>query len=148
MNRKLRECKRAKKIVSNDHVATHVIEPVNPNFCVVVKWLEYIIALSIIRDVPRYEELTNTVLQKYLGTKEEEYKTLVTLIALNNIVGQELGIIMKEDNATSRMENVFISWHTLLHRHSLLSKPIENQIVSVSQVSSTIRPRALKDRVM
>lgn len=72
--------------------------------------------------------------------------TTVSLDQLDQIVQQKLRTIMGNKNAPARMEDVFITYHTLLARNGLAWRIKDNHKVEVQHVLSEIRPQALFDR--
>lgn len=134
---------RGKQLVSIDTVSSHVVEPVQLKFCVNVEWLKSLIALWFIPDVTSYKFLTDIVLRKFLESKTEKSKNLISSNAVDEIVGKDLCITRKDSNAQSRMENLLISYHSLLCRHGLKGIISENQKVAVFHILSAIRPLSL-----
>lgn len=138
---------RAKQLAAKDVVSTEVARPVNLKFCVDAEWIESLIALDFLDDVTTYEELSDTRLRAYLDDKAVESKEVVTLDVLDDLVAKELRINMADSNAQSRIENLFISYHTLLRRHGLSWLLTDNQKLAVHHVLSAIRPEILRSRL-
>lgn len=72
---------------------------------------------------------------------------MVILDALDDIVGKEHRINMKDTHANTQMENFFDYYHSLIFRHGLKWNLSENQNVALSNVLSNIRTIALQDRL-
>lgn len=51
--------------------------------------------------------------------KTEEYKEVVSLNALDDLIAEKLRIHMADSNAHSRIENLFVSYNSLLLLYDL-----------------------------
>lgn len=78
---------------------------------------------------------------KWIDEKSEESKEVITLI--HHILRTK----MADTNARSRIENLFISYHSLLRRNCFSWILMENQNGVVHHVLSAIRPTSLKVRL-
>ena len=137
---------RARQIVDSS-VSTEPVKPVNLKFCVDAEWLESTVALGFIEPIDTVEQLTDERFRAYLDSKAEESKEVVSLSKLDELVSQELRTDMRDANATSRIQNLFINYMTLLRRHGLSWIIKENQKVAVGHVLSAIRPTSLQSRL-
>lgn len=124
-----------------------VVTPVQLKFCLDVVWIESLIDLGFIDDVSSYETLTDDQLWTYLDKKSEESKETVTLDTLDDIVSKKLRIKISDSDAESRIENLFVSYHSLLRRHGLSWIIKDNQKIAVYHVLSAIRPESLRSRL-
>ena len=137
---------RARQIVDSS-VSTEPVKPVNLKFCVDAEWLESTVALGFIEPIDTVEQLTDERFRAYLDSKAEDSKEVVSLSKLDELVSQELRTDMRDANATSRIQNLFVNYMTLLRRHGLSWIIKENQKVAVGHVLSAIRPTALQSRL-
>lgn len=127
--------------------STENVRPVNIKFCVDPDYLESLIALNLIPDVKDYDSLTDDTLRAFLDEKAEESREATNLDSLDIIVEQQLRMDMKDRNAKSRMENLFVAYHTILRRNGLAWVVNENGKLAVTHVLSAILPRSLKTRL-
>lgn len=95
------------------------IRPAGLKFCNDPEYLDSAIGLDFLPGVTDYASLTDLDLRKYLGFKAEESKESVNLDALDKIVEHELKIKMSDQNAKSRVKNLFDSCHSILRRNYL-----------------------------
>jgi hypothetical protein len=137
---------RARQLTAQDTVTTEPIRPVNLMFCVDIDWLESTIS-RLIEGISTYEELDDTVLRKYLGEKSEESKEAVNLDRLGEIVDQQLKVNMVDTDAGSRMQNLFVSYHTVVRRNSLAWLLTANQKVAFNHALSAVKPETLHTRL-
>lgn len=91
----------------------------------------------------KYDALTDARLWTYLDNKAEKSKEVVSLDKLDRIVAMELKIYMADLGAKSRIENSFVSYHSLLLRHDISWVFKDNQKVTVYHVFLAIRPESL-----
>ena len=97
---------------------TEAVRPVNLKYCVDPEYLESAIDLGLIEDVEN-DDLTDIHLRKYLEGKAEESRETVSLEVLDEIVNRELRMNIRDKNARSRMESLFVTYHALLRRNGL-----------------------------
>lgn len=129
--------------LSRHTVVTEPISPVHLKFCVDADWIESLLTLGFIADTSSYEDLTDELLRSYLEKKAEESKEVVTIDTLDKLVEDKLRIDMTDSDARSRIENLFVSYLTLLPRNGLSWIIKENEKVAVYHVLSSIRPETL-----
>ena len=116
-------------------------KPVDLKFCVEPEYLESAIALGFIPGVLSYRQLDDTTLRAFLDKKAEECKESVTLSSLDNFVSKNLKMDMQDSSAVSRMQSLFVSYHTLLRQNGLLWVMDTSPKVAVHHVLSAIRPK-------
>lgn len=138
--------KRACQIVHED-VTTGAIKPVNIKFCVDAEWLVSTIALSFPTPVESIDQLTGSRLRAFLESKADESRGGVTLDKLDDIVSHELRINMRDSNATSKIQNLFVPYTTILRRSGLSWIVKDNRKVAVCHFLSAIRPSSLQSRL-
>lgn len=145
---------RAKQLTSSSSLddastptTTEAISPVELKYCVSAEHFTSCIMLGFMEGVTSFATLTNTQLRKYLDKQAEESKEAVTLEGLDDIISKELVMNMANKNARSRMEGLFISYHTILARQGLSWIIKDNQKLAVAHVLSAIRPQVLKERL-
>lgn len=110
---------RAKQLVSEGNVSGDIVSPVSLPFCVDPEWLESLIALGFIPGVTTAKDLTDFALRSYLNGKCEEPNGVDTLESLDEVVSREVQTNMVDNNTKSRIEILFVSYHSLLRRHGL-----------------------------
>lgn len=137
---------RARQLVDGSST-TEVTRPANLKFCVDAEFLESKIALGFIEDVKDFASLTDAQLRTFLEERSKESKTVVTLDKLDSIVESDLRTNMKETSASTRMEDLFTSYHTILSRHALKWIISDNQKVAVQHFLLSIRPNSLRERL-
>lgn len=137
---------RAQQLTTVGSSSTQVVRPVSLKFCVDPEYLESAIAFGFI-EAETYEDLTDSVLRKYLEKKAEESPEAITLEAIDSIVDRDLRMNMGDKNARSRMESLVVSYHTLLRRHGLSWILKSNQKVAVMHVLSAVKPTSLRNRL-
>lgn len=144
---------RAQQLVATGSVTTEAVRPVNLKFCVDADYLESVIELGLIKDgddqdaVTSVEALTSRTLRSFLNSKVKENKDTVDLSSLDSIIKSQLKMDMSDRNAQSRVENLFISYRTLLRRNGLGWIVSANQKVAVQHVLSAVRPASLQARL-
>lgn len=138
---------RARQLTGQETITEEATTPVHLKYCVDGEWLESLLDLNLIEDVSTYEDLEDQVLRRYLETKAEEAKDVVTRDTLDKLVEEELRTDMKDKNARSRIETLFVSYRSLLRRHGVSWILKDNEKVAVSHVLSSIRPESLRVRL-
>ncbi|PXF46452.1 hypothetical protein BWQ96_03777 [Gracilariopsis chorda] len=123
------------------------VEPVSLKFCVDPEYLESALALNRIPFVTDIDALTDQDLRAYLEKKAEPSKSCANLSFLDHIVEHELRMDMRDIGARSRIESLFISYHTLLRRHGLSWVLHSNEKIAVQHVLSSIKPKSLRLRI-
>ena len=103
--------------------------------------------MGFIENVQSLESLDEVILRKYLDTQAVESKTTITVEDLDDVVDKELSMNMSNRNARSRMQSLFVDYHSLLDRHGLTWIIEENQKLAVAHVLSAIRPVTLRERL-
>ncbi len=136
---------RAKQL--GDEMSSTTAKPISLVFCVDAEYLESAIALGFIPGVSRSGELTDEKLRSYLEGKATESKDTITLNSLNALVSKNLRTNMHDPSATSRMQSLFIQYHTLLRKHGVQWVLVDAQKVAVQHVLSAIQPKSLQDRL-
>ena len=137
---------RAEQLTVHGATSSEAIRPVNLKFCVDPAYLESAIALGFI-EADDYDSLTDSVLRVHLEGKDKESEDSVTLEALDDIFERELKMDMKDTNTRSRIETLFVSYHSILRHNGIVWLLDANQKVAVGHVLSAIRPKTLKDRL-
>lgn len=138
---------RAQQIVCEQVLSTDVAKPVQHKFCVDSEWLESVIELDYIKGVKSYDELTDANLCEYLESKAEPSKSVVTTDMLDKIFEDSLRMDMTDNDARSRIEDLFVTYKSLLRRHGVSWVAKENEKVAVYHVLSAIRPVSLRCRL-
>lgn len=110
---------RALQLLSTGTATSEAVRPVNLKFCVDAEYLQSTIDLGFIDDVDSYDNLNDDVLRAYLYKKGEECKESVNLSTFDSIISKELKMDMSDKNATSRVQNLFVLYHTLLRRNGV-----------------------------
>lgn len=77
----------------------------------------------------------------------EESKEVVSLKALDDLFAKVLRINMVYSSAQSRIENIFVSYHSILRRQGLFWLLKGNQKLAVFHVLLAIRPESLRFRL-
>lgn len=126
---------------------TEAVSPMELKYCVDAQHFTSCIALGLMKDVTSFAALTNKQLRAYLDDKAKESKEAVTMEGLDAIVSKELVMDMANSNAKSRMEGLFIRYHSILNEQGLTWIVQDNQKLAVSHVLSAIRPVTLKERL-
>lgn len=121
--------------------------PVYMVFCVDIEFINLLAALGLSTDVTGYDNLTDPVLRTYLESKSSESHEKVSLSGLDNNIKKELRMNMRNTNASSRTESLFIAYHTLLRQHGLVWLSEENQNVVVQHALSAVNPKKLRSRL-
>lgn len=111
------------------------------------EWLESIIDLSFIVRVSNFDDPTNDQPRTTSNTKVEYSKHVVTIDMLDKIVEDMLKTDMTDKDAMSRIENLFISYKSLLRRGGLSWVTQDTEKVVVYEVLSAIRPKLLQKRL-
>ena len=137
---------RAKQMSAADTTA-EVVTPVDLKFCVDAQLLTSTIALGFIPEVENYDALTDKALRTYLDGEAKESRVSINLSSLDEIVSRELRMNMSNRNARSRMQQLFVQYHTLLSTHGLIWIVTDNQKLAVGHVLSAVKPTALKERL-
>lgn len=110
---------RARQHMKDDSFSGEAVTPVHLKFCVDAEWIESLIELGFIDKISSYDDLTDNDLREYLEEKATESKEVLTLERLDKIAANNLRIDMTDINARSRIENLFISYQSLLRRNGL-----------------------------
>ena len=127
-------------------ISTEAVQPVNIKYCVDPEYLESAIALGFI-EATSYDELSEIDLREHLDQKAQESQETITLETLDEIVDINLRMNKKDKNSKSRMESLFVSYHSLLRRNGLSWLIEPNPKVAVYHVLSAIKPKILHDRL-
>lgn len=138
---------RAKQLVNTDVPSAEIVSPVCLKFCIDPEWLESLIALDFIPRVKSFESLSDNTLMSYLDGKAKESKVVVTLETLDKLVSKNLRTNMADTNAKSRIENLFVAYHSVLRRHGLSWILEDSPKIAVYHVLSGIRPQNLQNRL-
>lgn len=85
-----------------------------------------------------------------MAREAKRFKTIITLDLFDGIVYKEMSTEMDEVDETSRIENVFLSYKSLLRCHGLSRnvKEYQNQKVGFGHILSVIRPVVLQIRFL
>eukprot|EP00180_Rhodochaete_pulchella_P004096 Plantae.Rhodophyta-Rhodochaete_pulchella.ctg7553.p1 GENE.Plantae.Rhodophyta-Rhodochaete_pulchella.ctg7553~~Plantae.Rhodophyta-Rhodochaete_pulchella.ctg7553.p1 ORF type:complete len:129 (-),score=19.30 Plantae.Rhodophyta-Rhodochaete_pulchella.ctg7553:832-1218(-) len=124
-----------------------VLSPVQLKFSVDPEWIEPLIDLGFLEGASSYDTLTDYQLRTYLGGKTKESKETVAIDTFDDMVSKELRINRSDPGAKSRIENLFVSYRSLLRRHGLSWIVKDNQKVAVFHFLSAIRPESLRSRL-
>lgn len=128
-------------------ITTEVSIPMKRKYCVEATRFSSCIALGFMKHVMSFDSLTYAQLQPYLDKKAAEWKDPATLVGLNELVSKELVMDMSNRNAKSRMQNLFIDYHSLLTKQGLKLIVSDNQKLAERQGLSAIRPVSLRARL-
>lgn len=82
--------------------------------CIDDGYLASSIALGFIPGVSSTDDLTDEILRKFLEATSSESKETLTLASLDSIVSKKLKMDLRDRSATSRMQGLFMSYHTIL----------------------------------
>lgn len=138
---------RAQKLVASRSITTEVVHQAHLKFYVDADYLESAIELVLIKEVTSVDDLTSGTLSFFLEIKAKESKDNVDLSLLDSIVESELRMDMSDESARWRVENLFISYHTILRRDGLDSIVSTNQKETVHHVLSAIQLSSLPVRL-
>lgn len=110
---------RARQLVGEHEISTEAVTPVHLKYCVDYEWIESVLDLGFIDGVTSYNDLNDEKLRAYLTEKAKESTEVVTLDVLDKIVANQLQMNMEDNDARSRIENLFIAYRSLLRRNGL-----------------------------
>lgn len=120
--------------------------PVALKFCVDAELVYSLIELERVQAYS-YDALDDETLRIYLGSKSMEKSACVSMESLDALIKKELKTDMSDGHATSRMENLFISYNGLLRRHGLSWLPNHNPKMAVRHVLAAVKPESLRLRL-
>lgn len=104
--------------------------------------MEQLINLGFMTVVTSFNMLADKLLRTYLDTKAEASKEVFSLDIFHTLLSNELRINMLNSNDKSRIENLFIPYHSLLRRQDLSWLSKKNSRVVMYYVLSGIRPES------
>ena len=91
--------------------------------------------------------MTDKELRAYLEKEAKESKDAVSLDSLDDIVESELAMSMTNMNARSRMQTLFVDYHSILTRQGIAWTIKYNQKLAITHVLSAVKPKSLRERL-
>lgn len=137
---------RASQLTSQT-LTTEAVTPIALKYCVDVEFLESSLICGYIDGCASYADLTDSQLRSFLEERSAESQDSMTIEQLDKIVSQKLRTNMRNNNAKSRMQDLFSSYVTILSRNGLRWLIEENPKVAVYHVLSAVRPQSLQNRL-
>lgn len=90
------------------------VKPVDLKFCVNAQYLTSAIELGFINNSELFEALPNARLCTYLDEQVEELEIAITVKNLDALVENELHMNMENRNTRSRIQGLFVDYHSPL----------------------------------
>lgn len=137
---------RVREVTGQDVVSAEAAKPIRLKYCVDTEWLESLIDLDVLTDAISYGQLVNKVLHTYLESKAVKTRKFVTTDQLDKLLDNELQIDMKDLNARSCFETLFVLYRSLMRHQGLSKITKDNEKIAVFHVLSAIRPEPLRLR--
>lgn len=128
-------------------ITTEAICPVALKYCVYQEYLESLLTLDFISGASYYDELDDKDLRAYLEKQSAVSKTNATIDSLHLLVKKELRMDVRDDEATSRMRNLFNFYNALLRENGVNWVTEGNPKIAVRHVTSSLRPETLRTRL-
>lgn len=119
---------RERHLVREHVTSTESANPVELKFFVSSESVQAVLGVYYIPEVDYYESLSEDEHCELLRSKAVASKDVILIDKLDNIFKDHLRIDMKDKNALSRIENIFVSWKSLLRKfgHALVTTESEN----------------------
>lgn len=114
------------------------MRPVDLKYCIEVDYLESTIELGFIPNAKSFKTITDAKISSFFEGLANESKKVATLAKRDKMVSDELRTDMKNNDATTRMQDLFSKYHDILRMNSLKWIIEDNQKMKVAHVLSAI----------
>lgn len=104
-------------------------------------------ALGFIEGATSYEGLPDELLRMFMDAQAAEAKENGTVEYLEKVFKNELSMKMTDNSAKSRMKNLFVAYHGLLHRQGLSWLVECNPKLVTCHIVSAAQQRRLQTRL-